>query len=172
MDNNFGKILPSSIAGYVYVDQNHNGVKVSSDPTLANVGITLTGTDDQGNAVFQTTNTAADGSYSFSNLRPTTPGTHYTLSDTTPPGYLAEIDTPGTLGGSTANDQLFVSLGQDQNGASYNFGKVLPPPVIPNSPPPIPQSPPPTPLPPPPTPFFVFNKIDLIDGAWRTWVAM
>ncbi len=154
-NNNFGHVLPSSLAGNVYVDVNSQGVIEPGDPPLANVGITLTGIDNLGNAVFLTTNTAADGSYSFGTLRPGS----YTISKAPPPGYLNGVDTPGSLGGTTANDQLFVSIGENQNGISYNFGEVTvplpPPPPNPNGggPPVPPPSPPTVPSPPPDNPF-------------------
>jgi len=51
---------------------------------IANVTLTLTGTDDLGNAVNTTTTTAANGSYTFGTLRPGT----YTINETQPAGFL------------------------------------------------------------------------------------
>ena len=157
VNNNFGHVLPSSLAGFVYADPNNNGIKEVGEPGIANVGITLTGTDYLGDQVFLTANTAADGSYSFTGL---TPGS-YTISKAPPPGYITGIDTPGSLGGTTANDQLFVNLGENKNGLNYNFGELTPvtpppPPIVPSGPG-TPVNPPPVNPPietfPPDTPF-------------------
>ena len=48
VNNNFGHVLPSSLAGFVYVDANDNGVKDAGEAGIGNVAITLTGTNDQG----------------------------------------------------------------------------------------------------------------------------
>lgn len=61
---------PSSLSGYVYVDANDNGTFDTGETPLSGVGITLTGTNDLGDAVSLTATTAADGSYSFIDLRP------------------------------------------------------------------------------------------------------
>jgi hypothetical protein len=68
----FGFISPASIAGFVYLDSNNNGL---FEPGLGETGlagstVTLTGTDDLGNAVNLSFTTTAGGAYSFSNLRP------------------------------------------------------------------------------------------------------
>ncbi|HLK56700.1 MAG TPA: SdrD B-like domain-containing protein, partial [Chthonomonadaceae bacterium] len=67
-DNDFGNLLPASLSGYVYVDANNDGIKQSTEAGIANVKITLTGSDDLGHSVNVSTTTASDGSYSFANL--------------------------------------------------------------------------------------------------------
>src|SRR5207248_2319101 len=42
----FGELLPASLAGYVYLDANDNGVKEAGETGIAGVTITLTGTSD------------------------------------------------------------------------------------------------------------------------------
>ena len=44
--NNFGELLPSSLAGTVYVDLNNNGEQDPGEPGIPGVSLTLTGTDD------------------------------------------------------------------------------------------------------------------------------
>src|SRR5262249_5396012 len=83
-DNNFGALAPSSLAVFVYVDDNRNGVfDPASESGIFGVTITLTGVDDLGNAVSVTTTTDIDGSYSFVGLRPGT----YSLHETQPARY-------------------------------------------------------------------------------------
>ena len=60
------------------------------------------GTDDLGNSVTLTTTTAADGTYSFSNLRPGT----YQVNEIQPAVFLDGKDTAGTTGGTVTNDQI------------------------------------------------------------------
>ena len=122
-ENNFGEVTPASLSGFVYSDSNDNGVKESGEAPIAGVTITITGTDDLGAAVSATTTTGADGSYSFTNLRPGT----YTASESQPAGYLDGKDTIGSQGGTTGND-LFsaISLSAGTNGVNNNFGELNP----------------------------------------------
>ena len=103
---NFGEVLPSTLAGFVYADANDNGVFQPGAPNneqgLGGVTVTLTGFDDRSNPVSATATTKPDGSYSLGGLRPAGAG-GYTLTESPPPGPTAYL--PGTDG-----------LGADQNG--------------------------------------------------------
>src|SRR5205085_1549914 len=78
-NNNFGELSPSSLSGFVYGDLSNPGVKDAFESGIAGATITLTGTDDRGNAVNLSTTTAAGtGAYSFTNLRPSN-ATGYTI---------------------------------------------------------------------------------------------
>jgi hypothetical protein len=129
---NFGLVKPDSIAGTVYQDTNGNGVFDSGEPGIAGVTVTLTGTNNLGQATSATTTTAANGTYSFSAdssgnaLRPGT----YQVTETPPSGYLPGTTSVGTVGGTA--DGTVVTTGQigsivlnsGQNGINYNFGEV------------------------------------------------
>ncbi|HYT93187.1 MAG TPA: SdrD B-like domain-containing protein [Gemmataceae bacterium] len=139
VNNNFGELGPASLSGFVYRDDNNNGVFEPGlgEVAISGVTLTLTGTDDLGNAN-TTTTTLGTGAYSFANLRPGT----YTLTETQPSGFLDGKDTQGTPGnGTVANDQLAnITLAAGVNGVNNDFGELpLPPP----SPPPPPPPPPP-----------------------------
>ena len=54
----------------MYYDANNDGVFQNTESPIPGTQVTLTGTDDLGNPVNQSTNTLADGSYYFGNLRP------------------------------------------------------------------------------------------------------
>ena len=107
--------LPVSIHGYKFNDLNGNGVD-NADPRLNNWTITLTGTDDNGNAVSESTTTsttsAGIGEYSFTGL---TPGT-YTVSEQQQTGWTK------SLGGTT------ITLTSGQEAVSYTgeAGTLLP----------------------------------------------
>lgn len=116
-------LAPASLSGIVFEDFNDNGQVDFGEQGIAGVTITLTGTDDVGQAVNQTQVTDGDGAYVFLNLRP---GNYY-LTETQPAGYQQGIDTVGTAGGSlAATDQFFVALGQGVNGFNYNYGEQPP----------------------------------------------
>jgi uncharacterized surface anchored protein len=119
--NNFAEV-GASLGGFVYVDVNGDGVKQDAEPGLANVPVTLTGTDRQGGSVAQSLQTNAVGSFLFSSLRPGT----YTLTETQPTGYLDGLDSAGTQGGTVGDDELSaIALGGGDQGAGYNFGEHL-----------------------------------------------
>ncbi len=120
---NFGELVPASVAGFVYEDSNNDGIKQAGEPFIPGVAITLTGTDDLGNMVNQTTTTSAvDGSYSFTNLRPGS----YGIQETQPAAYLDGKDTIGTQGGTTTNDRFSVNLNAGVTGTMNNFGELRP----------------------------------------------
>ena len=65
---NFGELLPASISGYVYADDNNNGVKDPAETAIGGVQITLL--DSAGNPTGTTATTDAKGYYQFDGLRP------------------------------------------------------------------------------------------------------
>src|SRR5205814_946583 len=114
------------LSGFVYHDANNNALKEAGEAGIRGVTVTLTGTDDLGNAVSVTTTTAADGSYRFGNLRPSN-AAGYTLTETQVPGLLDGQDTIGTPGGTAGNDQFSaVVLSAGFNGSGNNFGELAP----------------------------------------------
>lgn len=118
---NFGELGQNSLGGTVFADRNNNGTQDSGDTGIANVTITLTGTDARGTAVNRTTTTNASGAYSFANVLPGT----YELAETQPTTFLDGIDTAGTRGGNTTvNDQISSIALTDQNGTGYNFAEL------------------------------------------------
>ena len=113
--------LPASLSGNVYVDCNDNGIFDNGESPIANVTITLTGTDDLGHAVNLQTTTNASGAYSFTELRPGT----YILTETQPAGFTDGKDTIGTPGGTTANDMFSnIVLPAGFSGVNNNFGEM------------------------------------------------
>jgi hypothetical protein len=109
-----------SLSGNVYVDANGTGTFSSGDSTLAGVAVTLTGTNDLGQAVNTTLVTGANGDYSFTGLRPGT----YTITVTPPSGDTAEVSTSdGSLGGNlaAAGQVSSIVLLNGQNGVNYDL---------------------------------------------------
>jgi len=94
----FGELLPAGISGRVYYDRDGNGAQgaPATEPGLAGVTLTLTGTDVNGQAVTRTTTTDASGDYNFANLAPGT----YTVTETRPQGYEPGITRAGNVSGA------------------------------------------------------------------------
>src|SRR5205085_1522160 len=120
----FGDYKNVSVAGLVYEDSNANNAKDGGEAGLAGVTVTLTGTNGLGQPVSATATTAADGTYTFSGLRPGT----YTITETVPSGYLVGVATVGTVSGTavgTASSSTVIGsigLTSGQAGINYNFG--------------------------------------------------
>jgi uncharacterized repeat protein (TIGR01451 family) len=117
-------VVAATISGTVFYDPNNNGVR-ETEMGLANIPLTLTGIDKNGNPVLVNTQTDANGYYTFTNL---VAGTYTVTQGTVPAPYLDGTDTAGILGGSTAvNDQIsgivIVSGGVAPNN---NFAELLP----------------------------------------------
>ncbi|MGZ5883510.1 MAG: beta strand repeat-containing protein, partial [Burkholderiaceae bacterium] len=91
--NNFAEIVPSSISGTVFIDQNNNGVQNGADTPIAGVSIELL---DIASAVIATTTTDASGNYSFANLQPGT----YSVRE---PNQPANTSNGLTVAGAVAN---------------------------------------------------------------------
>jgi hypothetical protein len=113
-------IAPSSLSGMVFEDFNDDGQVDFGEQGIAGVTVTLTGTDDLGDAICLSRQTGADGTYFFDKLLPG----RYILTETQPAGYTQGIDSVGTAGGSmVATDQFFVQLRQGVDGMNYNYGE-------------------------------------------------
>lgn len=117
---------PAILAGFVYHDQNDDGVYQTRESPIS--GVTLTLRDTNGQFV-RTTVTDIDGFYFFDRL----PAGVYTIDETQPDNWLDGRDTPGTVSGSivgavaTDNDALHdIALGWGDIGVDYNFGELLP----------------------------------------------
>jgi uncharacterized repeat protein (TIGR01451 family) len=120
--NNFGERLPATISGFNYVDANNDGIKQATEKPISGTLVTLTGA---GLATPLTTNTLADGSYSFG---PLAPGT-YTVTMLQPSAYSDGKDTTGmgsSTSGTTAQDDKIVGvvLYAGEESVDNNFGEI------------------------------------------------
>ncbi len=111
----------SSLSGFVYCDQNNNGVKDAADMAINGVIVTLTGTDSKGAPVDLVTTTDATGAYHFLNLNKGV----YTIIETQPAGYVEASNTQGTPGtGTVIGDAMVnITLKAGVNGQNNNFGE-------------------------------------------------
>lgn len=111
-----------SLAGYVFFDANHNGVRDPAfDYGIAGATVVLTGSDNQGNAINRRTTTARDGLYQFDNL----PAGVYQLREIQPRLFVDGRDAAGTLGGRVSNDLISnIRVNAGNRGENYNFGEL------------------------------------------------
>lgn len=120
--NNFAEIPTSSLSGTSYEDLDEDGVPDPGEDGIVGVLITLTGTDDGGNAVSISETTGAGGLYSFSQLRPGT----YSVTQTHPTGYTDGLDAVGSSGGVLANDEVSgINLAVATAASGYDFGEIV-----------------------------------------------
>lgn len=113
----------STLSGYVYRDNNNNGVKDSGESGIGNVTIKLTGTDILGHAVTMIVTTNSSGYYVFGNLKASDQA-GYKITEIQPVGYTDGKETIGTLGGTVSRDSLTTrQLNSNQMGLNYNFGE-------------------------------------------------
>ncbi|MEQ9336294.1 MAG: SdrD B-like domain-containing protein, partial [Miltoncostaeaceae bacterium] len=117
-----GNARPADICGVVYIDANRNGQLDSGEPRYEGATLTL------GGAGTDTTASAGDGAYCFTNRNPGS----YTVTVSTPGGF--ENTTPVTIGD--------IALRSATDSLNNNFGLArpqAPPAVINQAPPPRPN---------------------------------
>jgi len=120
----FYELLPASLSGYVYVDDNNNGVRNAGETGIA--GVVLQLLDANGQPTGVTTTTDANGYYRFNNLRP---NQTYGVAEVQPTGYYDGLDTAGTAGGVAHNPGDSITgavLASGTAGKNYNFGELRP----------------------------------------------
>jgi len=117
------------LSGYVYHDKNGNSVRDNAtDPGIAGVTVTVTGTTEQGDPVSLTTTTDANGYYSFHGLH----NGSYTVTETQPAGWLDGKTSKGLVAGSectacvnsTGNVIASIKFTADKAYTEFNFGEV------------------------------------------------
>ena len=107
---NFGYKCPqllAKISGFVFEDNNQNGIKDNGEAPLANVVIKLY---DENSNILSTITTNSNGYYEFTNLYPGI----YTIEEIDPDGYR-----------STTTNYINLILTSGQNSQNNNFGDIL-----------------------------------------------
>ena len=125
-NNDFGKLAPAAVSGFVYKDLNNNGLKETGEAGFGGQSVVLSGTNDLGQSVTQTLVTnASQGFYNFTGLRPGT----YTVTETTEPGgYLRGKDSRnGVVLPIGAVDQVpGIAVAAGATAPNNDFGKLPP----------------------------------------------
>lgn len=131
---NFGELVPSTVAGSVFVDFNNNGTRQAAEPGIVSNSLTLAGIDDRGNAVSRAITTDASGNYGVGNLRPAN-AAGYAIRQTQPAGFNNGLNPPvgqgDSLGGTrpASGPDFGVLIGAipvaaNQNGINYTFAEI------------------------------------------------
>lgn len=111
---------PNSFSGQIFRDTNNDGAMDGPEIALPGVTVMLSGIDTGGKTVVRFTTTAADGTYSFTNI----PKGTYTVTETQPSGYLDGIDTPGAgVSKTSLNDQFLFTATGGLNLTGNNFAE-------------------------------------------------
>lgn len=107
----FGELSSSQVRGRSFYDRDADGQAgaLASEPGLPGVVVTLTGTDDNGNAVSRTTTTDTNGDYVFDQVAPGL----YTVTQTRPAGYLPGLTRAGTVTGAGSVPGTVPTTGVD-----------------------------------------------------------
>ncbi len=116
----FGNFQTSSLSGAEFIDANSNGTLDSGELAIESATIQLTGTDVLSNTINMSTTTAANGSYSFSNLNPGT----YTITAVQSTYLTALKAVVGTEGGNASGTnaiQLTIGSAGGVTGTGNNF---------------------------------------------------
>ena len=136
-------VTQSTLTGVVFQDRDRAGANggtpqaAGSEPRIAGVTLTLSGTDAYGGAVSATTTTDASGVFLFSGLPPSN-GAGYTITETQPAGFVNSPASPPTSGGAAPtlggtyaagggagnSSYAAIPVGGADSGANYNFPEV------------------------------------------------
>lgn len=160
----FCELEPAGIGGFVYIDEDNDGVRDPGEAGIAGVELTLL--DAMGTPTAITAVTDATGFYHFADLAP---ARVYGVAEAQPEDFLDGLDSPGTAGGVAQNPGDSITgalLAPGTDAGDYNFGELRPPePVTPEGVPeePVPEPPPPPPPAPPVQPRPVARTVYLWD---------
>ena len=118
---NFGELRAASVSGRVHADRDDDCVLDEGETPLGGVTIRLLDSDGE---VVDTTETASDGTYEFTNLRPGT----YSVFEVQPAGYFNGDQVVGSAGGSVGaiDHTVGITLAPGQAAVGYNFCEVEP----------------------------------------------
>ncbi|MEQ1830640.1 MAG: SdrD B-like domain-containing protein, partial [Pirellula sp.] len=125
----FAEAQPVQLCGFVYRDNNDNGLRESGVSGFGGVDIQITSIEKIAGTVSQTIRTQSDGSYCFLSLPP---GRYQVRQVTQPAGFFDGRESPGTVQGQTrgvslVNDQITeIRLNGNDNGIEFNFGEIEP----------------------------------------------
>ena len=117
VEYNFGELRLAEITGFVHVDNDGDCVFTPGETDSPIQGVLLELLDEDGN-VLATTTTAADGSYSFTGLKPG----NYSIRQTQPDEFFTGGENVGSGGGESSTNLIEnISIESGQKLTEYNF---------------------------------------------------
>jgi hypothetical protein len=133
VDYLFAEVEPSDLFGRVWRDFNNDGEINFGEADIEAVEVTLSGTNDRGQAVNRTASTDGASGFAFINLRPG----EYVIDEAQPADFddglesLGEVTNPHAVnqaaiasGNADANDRFAaIKLAPGSTGDYYNFGE-------------------------------------------------
>ncbi|MHB8900373.1 MAG: SdrD B-like domain-containing protein [Thermoguttaceae bacterium] len=125
IENDFAEAAPAQLSGHVYHDADNDGVFDAGETGIGGATVSAIRLVDGSAVETITVTTAADGSWSATNLRPGA----WQVTEVTPSGYLDGLDAAGTAGGTANNpgDSITgIQLLSGQAGRNYDFGELVP----------------------------------------------
>jgi uncharacterized repeat protein (TIGR01451 family) len=127
IEYNFSELLPATISGTVYLDDNQNLLLDEEESGLPGVVIRLTGQNDRGSEVNQTVTTNQEGNFVFGYLRPGI----YALTVESKKGVVSTRARAGSLGGSVEDTETITGIivSSGMRGKKYDFIKMTLPAV-------------------------------------------
>ena len=120
------QITKSSIAGFVYEDNNDDALKGSGENGITSVTLTLTGTDKYGTALNIIKTTSGTGAFLFDSLPPDN-GSGYVITETHPPAYVdGQENASGTIVPNSNTTDVISAITLPANTAltGYLFGEL------------------------------------------------
>lgn len=123
---NFGELKLGSVSGYVYHDENNNGLMDTGEKGIGSVTVELYRLENGQYVKIAETQTDESGFYKFDSLDIEQT---YAVREIQPSSWDDGKDAVGTLGGELGeNDEINgVNVFWDAHGEEYNFGELLPP---------------------------------------------
>jgi cyclophilin family peptidyl-prolyl cis-trans isomerase len=115
----FMNATPGVITGLVFVNLSNSQPFQTGDTVLPGVGVNLTGTTSQGQAINVSTTTDANGVFTFFQV----PTGTYSLTEGATGNFSSGKGIAGSLGGqSSANGVSLIAVAEGQTGANYDLG--------------------------------------------------
>lgn len=102
-------VVGGTVSGSVFIDHSNDGTQDGNELGVPGVLITLTGDDDNGNAITETVLTQDDGTYQFTDIPPGT----YTVTETQPNAIADVVGATNEVTGVT------VTEGEDTDVAAF-----------------------------------------------------
>ena len=116
----FFEEAPAVVSGFTYVDSDGSGDVGVGEEGIASVTLLLSGVDNVGNEIAESTTTDSFGYYEFRNVR----AGKYQIQQQQPDAYVDAVSNPGDAGGIASKNKISeINVGAGQIANGNNFGE-------------------------------------------------